>query len=176
MLRCEDCLCMGSWRCSRSVQKSTVVCMQGSGLGVQLASRPAQLRSWRVWIWSFLRPQQDVVLARFPLSIAITPNSVTSQPGTACMHGHLKIVQSIESVVFLMSHAHLSVNSADERQWWCTGTGPTYLELLESGACDERLLIMLFLVVEKLRGEVDLVLPLEHIIPIFTAMYTCSGA
>ena len=68
--------------------------MQGSGLGMQLAGRPAQLRSWRDWIWSFLRPQQDVVLARFPLSIAITPNSVTSQPGTACMHGHLKHVQS----------------------------------------------------------------------------------
>ena len=84
--------------------------------------------------------------------------------------------RAIESVVSLMSNVHLSVNLADDRQWWCTGTGPIYGELLESGACDERLLIMLFLVVEKLRGEVDHVLPLEHIIPIFTAMYTCSGA
>jgi hypothetical protein len=32
--------------------------------------------------------------------------------------------------------------------------GPIYQELLDVGACDERILIMLFLVVEKLRGQV----------------------
>ena len=127
--------------------------MQDAGLGVQLAMRPTQLSSWRAWIWNLFRPNQDIVLAEFPLSTAITTKFITSQPGSAHLPSEAFARALQDDLAFLQNNIAMSEPKNDQSSWRA-GCGPIYRELLESGACDERLLTMLFLAVEKLRGEV----------------------
>lgn len=61
------------------------ICMQGAGLGIWLSETPAQIKSWRGWIWGRFRQQQDVILAKFPLHTAITTSFIISQPGNASL-------------------------------------------------------------------------------------------
>ncbi|CAL8466595.1 g6131 [Coccomyxa elongata] len=117
-----------SWLQSHGAQIDTIAVApgsQGAGLVMQLSRKPAELCSWRAWIWNLFRPQQDIVLARFQLSTAITSKLITSQPGVQLL----------------------------------------YRQLLETNTCDERLLTMLFLIVEKLRGESSKLAPWIAVLP-----------
>jgi hypothetical protein len=53
------------------------------------------------------------------------------------------------------------------------GLGPIYQKLLNSGVLDERMLILVFLVVERLRGKVDKPTITKHWLPVLHSLGAC---
>ena len=57
--------------------------------------------------------------------------------------------------MWIYSARFLNQILAEQGFKWFAGVQLLYRQLLETNTCDERLLTMVFLVVEKLRGEVS---------------------
>ena len=134
--------------------------MQGAGLGLFLRQRPRL--AWAAWLRGALGAELDALLASFPIATAITPALITRQPGPCSASSpHSLTASTANCTLVRYCRAQLKPAGLPRAAVLHAGLGPIYGELLEAGACDERILTMLFLVVEKLRGEVGLAKPLS---------------
>ncbi|KAK9806362.1 hypothetical protein WJX72_011435 [[Myrmecia] bisecta] len=116
-------------------------CAEGSeaGLGMyatEAVDRRLQQRWWqRLWRWVG-RGNPNVVLAAFPLELAVTASNICAEPEL----------------------------------------GPAYKKLLDQGVVDERQLVMLFLIVERIRGAASKWHPWIELLPQQFRSPLCFGS
>jgi hypothetical protein len=113
---------------------------------------------WLAYLQRLFGMQRETALASFPLDIVLSTRLVTRQPGAPSCLADPSSSFPCSYVADYLIHAKVVAGCGFRQGGFsvAAGLGQMYEKLLASGTVDDRMALMLFFIVEKLRGEVQI--------------------